>query len=64
MQDAETFAHSWHILMKGSIVAAGEDEVLAAKRARAMGEDLLGRYLRTSVVRQERVAPAVTLAYG
>lgn len=64
VQDAETFAHSWHILMKGSIVAAGEGDVLAAKRARAMGEDLLDRYLGTSVVPpQERVAPAVTLAH-
>lgn len=49
VQDAESFAHSWHILMKGSIVAAGEGDTMAAKRARAMGEDLLDRYLRTSV---------------
>jgi AcrR family transcriptional regulator len=46
VQDSETFAHSWHILMKGSIVAAGEGDELAGKRARAMGEDLLDRYLR------------------
>jgi AcrR family transcriptional regulator len=46
VQDSETFAHSWHILMKGSIVAAGEGDKLAGKRARAMGEDLLDRYLR------------------
>ena len=26
VQDSETFAHSWHILMKGSIVAAGEGD--------------------------------------
>ena len=45
VQDSETFAHSWHILMKGSIVAAGEGDLLAARRARAMGEDLLARYL-------------------
>ena len=45
VQDSETFAHSWHILMKGSIVAAGEGDELAGKRARAMGEDLLDRYL-------------------
>ena len=37
MQDSETFAHSWHILMKGSIVAAGEGDELAGKRGRAMG---------------------------
>jgi AcrR family transcriptional regulator len=46
VQDSETFAHSWHILMKGSIVAAGEGDVLAGRRARAMGEDLLDRYVR------------------
>lgn len=49
VHDAESFAHSWHILMKGSIVAAGEGDTMAAMRARAMGEDLLDRYLRTSV---------------
>ena len=43
--DAETFAHSWHILMKGSIVAAGEGDTGAAKRARSMGELLLEQYL-------------------
>ena len=48
VQDSEAFAHSWHILMKGSIVAAGEGDELAGKRARAMGEDLLDRYLRVS----------------
>jgi AcrR family transcriptional regulator len=49
LQDSETFAHSWHILMKGSIVAAGEGDELAGKRARAMGEDLLDRYLRVTI---------------
>jgi AcrR family transcriptional regulator len=49
VQDSETFAHSWHILMKGSIVAAGEGDLLAARRARAMGEDLLDRYLRVTI---------------
>jgi AcrR family transcriptional regulator len=49
VQDSETFAHSWHILMKGSIVAAGEGDLLAARRARAMGEDLLDRYIRVTV---------------
>jgi AcrR family transcriptional regulator len=47
VQDSDTFAHSWHILMKGSIVAAGEGDLVAARRARAMGEDLLDRHLRT-----------------
>jgi AcrR family transcriptional regulator len=46
VQDSEAFAHSWHILMKGSIVAAGEGDELAGRRARIMGEDLLDRHLR------------------
>jgi AcrR family transcriptional regulator len=49
VQDPEAFAHSWHILMKGSIVAAGEGDELAGQRARAMGEDLLDRYMRVSI---------------
>ena len=38
VSDPESFAHSWHILMKGSIVAAGEGDASAASRAKAMGE--------------------------
>ena len=34
---AEDFARKWHIMMKGSIVAAGEGDVDAAKRARELG---------------------------
>jgi AcrR family transcriptional regulator len=49
VQDSETFAHSWHILMKGSIVAAGEGDLFAARRAQAMGEDLLDTYLRFTI---------------
>lgn len=36
-----SFTHSWHILMKGSIVAAGEGDVEAAQRAKAMARLLL-----------------------
>jgi AcrR family transcriptional regulator len=39
--DPEAVAWQWHILMKGSIVAAGEGDRLAARRARALGELLL-----------------------
>ena len=52
--DSETFAHSWHILMKGSIVAAGEGDLLAARRARAMAEDLLDRYLQVTTDPSQR----------
>ena len=44
LSDPEQFAHSWHILMKGSIVAAGEGDVQAAKRAQAMGRLLIAQY--------------------
>ena len=44
LRDPEAFAHSWHILMKGSIVAAGEGDVDAAKRAQTMGRLLLDQY--------------------
>jgi AcrR family transcriptional regulator len=44
LRDPEQFAHSWHILMKGSIVAAGEGDVDAAKRAQAMARLLIAQY--------------------
>jgi AcrR family transcriptional regulator len=39
--DPDGFARQWHILMKGSIVAAGEGDKNAALRAQAMGRLLL-----------------------
>ena len=39
--EPDALAHKWHILMKGSIVAAGEGDLLAATRARDMGRLLL-----------------------
>jgi AcrR family transcriptional regulator len=44
LRDPERFAHSWHILMKGSIVAAGEGDRDAAKRAKAMGRLLIAQH--------------------
>jgi AcrR family transcriptional regulator len=41
--DPEAVACQWHILMKGSIVAAGEGDRMAARRAQALGELLLER---------------------
>jgi AcrR family transcriptional regulator len=40
-RDPDALAHKWHILMKGSIVAAGEGDLLAATRAQEMGRLLL-----------------------
>jgi AcrR family transcriptional regulator len=44
IEDTDGFARSWHILMKGSIVAAGEGDVEAAQRAKAMARLLLEQY--------------------
>lgn len=41
LRDPVSFAHSWHILMKGSIVAAAEGDAEAARRAKAMARLLL-----------------------
>ena len=44
LRDPDQFAHSWHILMKGSIVAAGEGDREAARRAQAMGRLLIEQH--------------------
>jgi AcrR family transcriptional regulator len=46
LRDRDAFAHSWHILMKGSIVAAAEGDTDAAQRAKAMGTALIDRHRR------------------
>ncbi len=46
-QDPEGLACQWHILMKGSIVAAGEGDHAAARRAQDVGALLLERELAT-----------------
>lgn len=44
LREPVTFAHSWHILMKGSIVAAAEGDLDAAKRSKALAELLVAAY--------------------
>jgi AcrR family transcriptional regulator len=44
LRDPESFAHSWHILMKGSIVSAAEGDSEAAQRAQAIGRLLIEHY--------------------
>ena len=44
LRDADGFARKWHILMKGSIVSAGEGDLDAAKRAQEIGLLLLAQY--------------------
>jgi AcrR family transcriptional regulator len=41
VDDPDDVARQWHILMKGSIVSAGEGDRQAAQRARRLGELLL-----------------------
>jgi AcrR family transcriptional regulator len=41
--DPASFAREWHILMKGSIVAAGEGDLEAARRAKRIGRVLLAQ---------------------
>jgi AcrR family transcriptional regulator len=43
VEDPDALARQWHILMKGSIVAAGEGDRMAARRARQVGELLLSQ---------------------
>ncbi|MBN1529804.1 MAG: TetR/AcrR family transcriptional regulator [Thermoleophilaceae bacterium] len=42
--DPDAFSRQWHILMKGSIVSAGEGDRDAARRARELGTLLLERH--------------------
>ena len=44
LHDPASFALSWHILMKGSIVQAGEGDHEAAKRAKSMGRLLIDQH--------------------
>jgi AcrR family transcriptional regulator len=44
LRDPESFAHSWHILMKGSIVSAAEGDTEAAQRARSMARLLIEQH--------------------
>jgi AcrR family transcriptional regulator len=45
IRDTDSFARSWHILMKGSIVSAAEGDGEAARRARELGRLLLAQHL-------------------
>ncbi len=44
LRDPESFARSWHILMKGSIVSAAEGDREAARRAQAMARLLIDQH--------------------
>ncbi len=44
LRDPAEFARSWHILMKGAIIAAAEGDTEAAQRAKAMGRLLIEQH--------------------
>jgi AcrR family transcriptional regulator len=44
LREPSSFARSWHILMKGSIIAAAEGDVDAAQRGRSMARCLIDEY--------------------
>ena len=44
LRDPDSFARSWHILMKGSIVSATEGDAEAAQRARSMAQLLIAQH--------------------
>jgi AcrR family transcriptional regulator len=46
LRDPESFARSWHILMKGSIVSAAEGDTEAAQRAKSMARCLIDEHRR------------------
>jgi AcrR family transcriptional regulator len=45
IRDTDSFARSWHILMKGSIVSAAEGDGDAARRAQELARLLLAQHL-------------------
>jgi AcrR family transcriptional regulator len=57
LRDSDAFSHSWHILMKGSIVAAAEGDPDAAQRAKAMARSLIDRHRQTASQPTPRPAP-------
>lgn len=44
LRDTDSFARSWHILMKGSIISAAEGDAEAARRAQAMARTLIEQH--------------------
>ena len=65
LRDPASFARSWHILMKGSIVSAVEGDSDAARRAKAMARRLIEDHRQPAAAmpaggrnRRPRLAPA------
>lgn len=47
LREPEEFSRSWHILQKGSIIAAAEGDTQAARRAQAMARKLIDEHRPT-----------------
>jgi hypothetical protein len=58
LDDVERFAQAWHILMKGSIIAAGEGQREAARIAQDMGKLILAQWPR----RTGQAGPGIDVA--
>jgi AcrR family transcriptional regulator len=57
LRDTDNFARSWHILMKGSIIAAAEGDLAAAPHAKAMARSLIDRHRQPTSQPDTRSTP-------
>jgi AcrR family transcriptional regulator len=44
LRDPDSFARSWHILMKGSVISAAEGDLDAAQRAKSLARHLIDEF--------------------
>jgi AcrR family transcriptional regulator len=56
LENPESFARSWHLLMKGSIVSAAEGDLDAARRAQALGRLLIEQHRPSSAAGDAPIA--------
>jgi AcrR family transcriptional regulator len=57
LRDTDDFARSWHILMKGSVIAAAEGDLAAAEHAKAMARSLIDRHRQPTSQPDTRLSP-------
>jgi hypothetical protein len=62
LAEVEAFAQTWHILMKGSIIAAGEGTRDAADYARNAGRLILAAWPREKIIKPRRRADPIGAA--
>lgn len=56
LRNIEEFAHAWHIVLKGSIVAAAEGDRDAAQRAKSIARFVIRQHRATPVASGHRLA--------